>query len=103
MNESAEGDAAYHLVELPGGEITPLPGEGLVEVLDQRGLANPRVTHDQAHGARRGLAAAHAIEGVEALTQPSVATVERWRDDELIRHAAPAQVKRRDRPSGRYV
>ena len=43
LNESVIGEATRQLVELSGNEVTLLPYQGLVELLNQRRLANPRI------------------------------------------------------------
>src|SRR2546428_10215693 len=94
LDQSAEGDMAGDLVELPRDEVPALAHDGLVELLNERRLADSGVPGDQRH---RHPPLARAVEGPDELFHLSVPPIELLGDQKEVRDVPPSEGKVRDR------
>ena len=80
------------MVAFAGDEVAPLPYEGFVQFLDQRGFANAGIAGDQ-HTGRVALAG--LLKRVQECTELWFPTIQTLRHDEALRPILLAQGKRR--------
>jgi hypothetical protein len=84
LDEGAIGRAG-DLIELAGGEVAALADDRLVELLDERGLADPRVPrHHREDGGPRAAALEGSIERIDI----AVPSVQLLRNEEAVRDVA---------------
>ena len=95
--DGAERDSAFVLIELARAETAALAHDGRLELVDERGFADPRVP---VHRRERGLARRDdALEGREELSRLGLPAVELLRELQSIRHVARAERERVDPPA----
>src|SRR2546422_208070 len=87
LDQRAVGNIADDRIELAGDEVTPLADDGLVELLDERRLADARVAPHHHH---LGGACAGAVEGPQQLVDLAAAAIQLPWDEEPVRDVALA-------------
>ncbi len=94
LGQGGVGNVALVLVEFAGDEVAVPFRDRLLQRMDQRGFADPRIAgHCHQHGcARRG----HCLERAQQCRFFLLASVQLGRDPETVGHISHAQRKRRN-------
>jgi hypothetical protein len=98
LDEGGVGDVALVGIELPRGEGAPHPDDRLLELVDERRLADAGVAGDEHE--LRCASGDHAIEALEQEGNLRLSTIELLRDLEALGGVPLAQGERLDPPAG---
>src|SRR5947208_6344523 len=95
LRECAVWDVPDDLIELSGDEVPPLPDDRLVQLVNERCLADSGVAR---HEHQPGASLARFVEGAEQIRDFTVPAVEFLRNEESVRHVLLRQIEGGDRP-----